>query len=220
LAGAVTKLVYQKRNKQRVNVYLDDVYAFALPDTEAAQLKIGQHLSDADIADLQRANDEAKAFDRALLFLGSRPRSQHEVDARLKQADYTPETRTKVLERLQRLNYIDDWAFAAWWVDNRSRFNARSRRALQQELRQKGIANALIEEAISDLDDDELALAAGLKRAERWLHLSREVYDKKMLGYLQRRGFNYYSARNAADQLWMQSDEDNDTDGSTENAVE
>ena len=133
----------------------------------------------------------------------------HEVETRLKQAEYTAETRAKVLERLQRLNYIDDRAFAAWWVDNRSRFNPRSSRALQQELRQKGIDNALIEEVISGLDDDELALAAGQKRVERWRHLSREAYDKKMLGYLQRRGFNYYSARNASDQLWKTSNPEN-----------
>ncbi len=205
MAGAITRLVYQKRNAQRVNVYLDDVYAFALPDTEAAQLKVGQHLSDAEIADLQQVNAEAKAFDRALRFLGSRPRSSHEVEARLEEAGYEDETRAKVLERLQRLSYIDDRAFAAWWVDNRSRFNPRSSRALQQELRQKGIANPLIEHALASVDDDELALAAGRNRADRWRHLPREAYDKKMLGFLQRRGFNYYSARNATNELWKTS---------------
>jgi len=220
LAGAITKLVYQKRNTQRVNIYLDDVYVFALPDTDAAQLKVGQHLSDAEIAELQQVDAEAKAFDRALRFLGSRPRSSHEVETRLKQAEYSAGTRAKVLERLQRLNYIDDRAFAAWWVDNRSRFNPRSSRALQQELRQKGISNALAEQALAGLDDDELALAAGRKRAGRWRHLPRETYDKKMLGFLQRRGFNYYSARDAANQLWKEFDENSDSESAVDSAVQ
>ena len=205
MAGAITRLVYQKRNKQRVNVYLDDTYAFALPDTAANQLKIGQHLTDAEIAVLQDVDSEAKAFDRALRFLGSRPRSRSEVEARLEQAGYTPEIRAKVLERIQRLGYIDDQAFVAWWIDNRSRFNPRSGRALRQELWQKGVANDLVEQALAGLDDDELALAAGLNRASRWQHLSREAFDKKMLGFLQRRGFNYVTARNVTNQLWKVS---------------
>ncbi len=205
MAGAITRLVYQKRNKQRVNVYLDDAYAFALPDTAASQLKIGQHLTDAEIAVLQQVNAEAKAFDRALRFLGSRPRSRSEIENRLKQAGYTPEIRTKVLERLQRLGYIDDRAFIAWWIDNRSRFNPRSGRALRQELWQKGVDNDLVEQALAGFDDDDLALAAGLSRASRWQHLSREAFDKKMLGFLQRRGFNYSIARNVTNQLWKVS---------------
>ena len=209
MAGAITRLVYQKRNKQRVNVYLDDTYAFALPDTVASQLKVGQHLTDAEIADLRQVDSEAKAFDRALRFLGNRARSRSEVETRLEQAGYTPEIRKKVLERLQRLGYIDDRAFATWWIDNRSRFNPRSGRALRQELWQKGVARDLVEDALAGLDDDDLALAAGLKRASRWRHLPREAFDKKMLGFLQRRGFNYSSARNAADQLWKRLDEEN-----------
>ena len=202
MAGVITRLVYQKRNRQRVNVYLDDAYAFALPDTAASQLKVGQHLSDAEIDNLQQVDSEAKAFDRALRFLGNRPRSRSEVETRLEQAGYAVETRAKVLERLQRLSYIDDQAFVAWWIDNRTQFNPRSIRALGQELRQKGIDSALIEHALADLDDDELALAAGLNRASRWQHLPREAFAKKMLGFLQRRGFNYATARSVVNELW------------------
>ena len=202
MAGVITRLVYQKRNKQRVNVYMDDAYAFALPDTAANQLKIGQHLTDAEIANLRQVDSAAKAFDRALRFLGNRPRSRSEVEVRLEQAGYTPEIRAKVLERLQRLGYIDDQAFVAWWIDNRCRFNPRSGRALRQELRQKGVARDLVEDALAGLDDDELALAAGVNRASRWRHLSREAFDKKMLGFLQRRGFNYSTARSVVNELW------------------
>lgn len=202
MAGVITRLVYQKRNRQRVNVYLDDAYAFALPDTAASKLKIGQHLSDAEIANLQTVDSEAKAFDRALRFLGNRPRSRSEVETRLERAGYTVEIRAKVLERLRRLSYIDDRAFVAWWIDNRTQFSPRSIRALRQELRQKGVDSALIEQALTGLDDDELALAAGLTRASRWQHLPREAFAKKMLGFLQRRGFNYSSARSAVDELW------------------
>lgn len=199
MAGTVTRLVYQKKNRQRVNVYLDDAYAFPLPDTEAAELRIGQHLSDADIARLKKVDDESKAFDRAVRMLGSRPRAQAEIETRLHQADYTPETVQKVVERLQRLSYLDDAAFVHWWIDNRSQFSPRGARALRQELRQKGVDGRLVERALAAIDEQGLALAAAGQRAERWRHLPQPEFRQKMLGFLQRRGFDYSTARAAAD---------------------
>lgn len=203
MAGTITRLVYQKRNKQRVNIYIDDVYAFALPDTEAARLKVGQYLSDDEIVSLRALDSEAKAYDKAIRYLGHRPRSQHEIETRLKRGDFTHETRASVLTRLMRLGYVDDRSFVQWWIDNRRQFSPRGQRALRQELRQKGIAAELIEEALQALDEEEQALAAGLTRAPRWSHLPRQAFYKKMLGFLQRRGFGYADARTATDQLWM-----------------
>lgn len=204
MAGTITRLVYQKKNLQRVNVYLDDAYAFPLPDIEAAKLKIGQHLSDADIAGLRRIDDESKAFDRAVRMLGSRPRSQAEIEARLKQAEYAPEIVQKVVKRLQSLSYLDDAAFVRWWIDNRSQFNPRGVRALRQELAQKGVDRGLIEQALTAIDEETQAVNAGRKRVKRWRHLPRPEFFKKMLGFLQRRGFNYADARAAAEELWQQ----------------
>ena len=53
MAGRITALKYQKRNKDRVNVYLDGRFALGLPAVVAATLKRGQLLSDAEIEALQ-----------------------------------------------------------------------------------------------------------------------------------------------------------------------
>ena len=69
----------------RVNVYLDGSFAFALPDIEAAKLRPGQYLSEADIKRLQGLDSEQKAYDRAVRFLSYRPRSEAEVRVNLAQ---------------------------------------------------------------------------------------------------------------------------------------
>jgi regulatory protein len=54
MAGTITALRFQKRNKDRVNVYLDGQFAFGLAAIEAVRLRVGQTLSDDDVARLQR----------------------------------------------------------------------------------------------------------------------------------------------------------------------
>ncbi len=211
MSGVITRLAFQQKNRQRVNVFLDGVYAFALPDTEAARLKVGQHLSDDDISQLRHVDDEARAFDRSARLLATRPRSQAEIEAHLQQAGFAPETIAHTVARLQAQGYVDDAVFVQWWIDNRSRFNPRSQAVLRQELLQKGVQRSLIEDALAPLDATEQAMAAARPRAERWRLLPQPEFLKKMIGFLQRRGFDYATSRSVAVQLWQeQSDAGHD----------
>lgn len=204
MTGVITRIVYQQRNRQRVNVFVDGAFALALPDAEAARLQVGQTLTPADIARLRQIDDAAKDYDKALRLLGSRPRSQQEIAQRLNRAGYPPEIVSAALARLQQQGYLDDAAFIAWWIENRARFSPRGRRALQQELRQKGLDPQMIDQALAMIPDEDQALAAARQRAARWRGLSQEAFDHKLLSFLQRRGFDFETARAAAAQLWQE----------------
>ena len=197
----VTRLVLQQRNKRRINVFLDDEYAFSLADTLASGLAIGQELDEETIARLQEQDAYQRGMDKAFRLLARRPRSEQEIDEALRQAGHSDAVRARVLARLREMAYLDDRAFARWWVENRVQFSPRSIRALRQELYQKGVPRALIDEALAPLDDEQLALAAGQQRAYRWQHLPRADFEKKMIGYLQRRGFDYTTARHVSTKI-------------------
>ncbi len=205
MPGTITRLVVQKRNRRRINVYLDDTYAFSLSDILAARLTIGQVLSDEAIAQLQAQDAYQQGMDKALRLIARRPRSRHEVDEALRQAGFEAPTRERILSRLTEMAYLDDEAFAHWWVENRIQFNPRSIKALRQELWQKGISNPLIDRVLEPLDDLTLALAAGRQRAYRWRGLPRQDFENRLLGYLQRRGFDYPTAREVTDILWEEA---------------
>ncbi|MGQ9492725.1 MAG: recombination regulator RecX, partial [Anaerolineae bacterium] len=79
MSQKITALKLQKKNRQRVNVYLDGQYAFALQALVAASLKVGQSLSSEEIEQLQRRDAVEVAYERALDFLRYRPRSRAEV---------------------------------------------------------------------------------------------------------------------------------------------
>lgn len=204
MPGTITALVAQKKNPERVNVYLDGQFAFGLAAIEAIRLKRGQVLSDADIARLRSADDVEKAHEKALRFLANRPRSEWEVRQNLKKAGFEAESIDRAVDRLKSVALIDDAAFARYWIDNRNQFRPRGAAALRLELRRKGVERAVIDAVLQDVDlpDEATALQAALARADRYRQAPRPEFAQKLGGYLVRRGFDYAAARAAVDEAW------------------
>lgn len=217
MAGKITSLRFQKGNQERVNVYLEGEYAFALPAIEAAKLRKGQFLSDEEIRALQTVDLAAKAFDRAVRFLGVRPRSEWEVRQNLQR--YRPrggEALTEaqidqVIERLQSRDYLNDREFARYWVEQRNQFKPMSPQALRYELRRKGVAAQIVDSIIEQETDPSMAaLEAARSRAYRWYSLDEAEFHKKMAAMLQRRGFRWEIIREVIQQVWQERNEDED----------
>jgi regulatory protein len=208
MAGTITSLHYQKRTDERVNVYLDGEYAFALPAIDAARLKVGQHLSDADISLLQATDAAAKAYDRAVRYLSFRPRSTAEVRRSLEEAGFAPEAIETALVRLTEQGYLNDAEFARYWVENRQRFRPKGEQALRQELRRTGVDKETIDASLDGLDTGEAAYAAAYAaaqtRAARLAALATEdpvAFRRKLGGFLLRRGFTYDVVREVVTRL-------------------
>jgi regulatory protein len=199
--GVITALEVQKRNKERVNIYLDGTYAFSLAMVEAAQLKKGQALSDQEISELQATDRVHQAVDQAARFLSYRPRSISEVKENLQKKAYDETVIALAIERLERLGYVDDRAFARYWCENRDTFKPRGARALRFELRQKGISDAIIQDVLADFEETDAAYRAAADKARRLRGKDRETFRKKISSYLQRRGFNYATTRDVLTQL-------------------
>jgi len=210
MAGTITRLVAQKRNKERVNVYIDDEFAFGLAMIEALKLKKGQHLTDADIARLKALDEIEKAHERALNYLSYRPRSLNEVRKNLAEK-YPEATVDAVVERLEHAGLINDEEFARFWVENRDRFKPRSERALRYELRQKGVSDRDINLALEELDEAGAALRAAEDRLRRYRNADEATFRKRLSDFLARRGFSYGIIRDVVDQLWSQRSDQPDT---------
>lgn len=202
MAGIITALEAQKRNPQRVNVYLDGRYAFSLAAIEAARLRRGQVLSDEDIERLKERDSFEKAHDRALRFLSYRPRSEAEVRRYLRGKAVSPAIEEEVIERLTRAKLLDDLAFAQYWVENRERFKPRGLPMLRYELRQKGLSEEIIGQVLTDLNEEESAYQAALPRGRKLAHLDQVSFRQKLGAYLLRRGFPHEVVNLAVRRIW------------------
>ncbi|MCB0076152.1 MAG: RecX family transcriptional regulator [Anaerolineales bacterium] len=208
----ITRLAYQKRNKERVNVYLDDEFAFGLALAEAVSLKIGQLLSDEDIARLKRDDEYHKAYGRALDYLSRRPRSQYEIESYLRRKEISEAHIERIVERLTTLHYLDDFAFARYWIEQRESFRPKGARALRAELRQKRVDPAIIDQALNEsaLDEEEGAYQAAAKKRSRWEQIDDYwLFQKKAGAFLARRGYGWDVIRSVCQRLWNEQQHDN-----------
>ena len=200
--GTVTALKVQKRNPQRVNVYLDGEFAFGLARITAAWLHIGQELSAEKIAQLQSEDAREVGYQQALRLLSYRPRASAEVRRNLEKHAMPAEVIEDVLARLQRAGLLDDSRFAQAWVENRSEFRPRGRRALAAEMRQRGLDDESIQQALAEVDEEALADQAASKQSRRLTGLDETAFKHKLSGFLARRGFGYAVIRDTVDRHW------------------
>jgi regulatory protein len=207
MAGRITALKYQKRNRNRVSVFVDDRFALGLPAIVAASLKPGQVLSDAELEALEAKGAIEEGYNRSLNYLSYRPRSRAEVVTYLRRRDMQEKQIDAVVERLEGVGLLDEVAFAEFWVENREKFRPRGLMGLRYELRSKGVSEAIIERVLVTVDVSDSAYRAASKKARQLSHLDRAMFIRKMVDYLARRGFEYELARETAHRYWVEQTE-------------
>jgi len=193
----ITSLKLQKRNQQRVNVYLNGEFAFGLSRILASKLYIGQEISAEMVSQLQAEDTYEVGFQIATKFISYQPRTEAEVRRKLEEKNIGQETIHQIIERLKGICLLDDTKYAQSWVDSRNEHRPRSRRALAYELRHRGIDPKIIDQATETFDDDEMAYRAALKQSRKLEKIEMEVFCQKMLRHLSQRGFSYEVSKQA-----------------------
>ena len=201
MSRKITALRVQQRNKERVSIFLDEEYAFSLPLLEAASLRKEQILTPEDIARLQAIDERQQAYDRAIRFLGYRPRSIAEIRRKLREYEVDEVVIDEVIERLEGFGYINDEEFARFWVRNREDFRPRGAMALRAELREKGISNQIIELTLTDLDSYASAYKAAQNKLSSLRGQDQFTFRRRLSGFLGRRGFDYGTINDVVQKL-------------------
>ncbi len=134
------------------------------------------------------------AYDAAVRFLGPRPRSVSEIRRHLRTKRFDDVAIDPALEKLRAQGYIDDEAFARYWVEQRDTHRPRGERAIVSELMEKGVSREVIDLVIGDREPDAevtRARAAIRRPIARWLTLTQVERKRKIQQYLAQRGFSY-----------------------------
>jgi regulatory protein len=199
----------QANDPERVSVFIDGDFAMGLSRdvAEGANLHVGQELSASDLATLLASEQLARATSAALNFLAWRPRSEGEVRQRLRRSDTPEEVIDQVVGKLRDWRYIDDEDFARRWVENRAAHRPRGTRVLAQELRAKGIDSQLAANVLDEAEIDEAtdALELARKRAGQLSDLEPDVRERRLTGFLGRRGYSFDIIRSVLETLRHES---------------
>lgn len=183
------------RDPERVSLFIDGDFAFGIPAIEALKrgLKSGVELSESDIQELLAVDEVERAVQGAIVFVSYRPRSEREVRDRLRKRDFSQPAIDQAIEQMRGFGYLDDQAFAEWWVGNRSEHRPRGKRLLAGELRSKGVSSDVVGEVIEEagLDETSAALELARKRLPSLSKLDRPAQERRLAAFLGRRGFGW-----------------------------
>jgi regulatory protein len=193
----ITAIKQQIKRFDRYSVYVDGVYTFSLSEAQLVSSGIhsGLEIDSETLAGYQEESTTGKLFDRLLNLFSYRMRSEWEVRDYLRRKQVDESQTTQLIERMQKLGYINDEVFARSWVENRRFGKPTSQRKLRAELQAKridrGIVDKILNEDASQTDEmDVLRQLVAKKRA-------RYPDDVKFMQYLARQGFGYDDIKRA-----------------------
>ncbi|MFE9427205.1 RecX family transcriptional regulator [Kitasatospora sp. NPDC006697] len=133
-----------------------------------------------------------RAREICLRLLTGTARTRKQLADALRKREIPEEVAEEVLSRFEEVGLIDDTAFAAAWVESRHAGRGLARRALARELRNRGVAGAVVEEAVAQLDPEDEAVAARAlvdRKLRGTAGLDRQVRIRRLVGVLARRGY-------------------------------
>ncbi|MBR2658744.1 RecX family transcriptional regulator [Candidatus Saccharibacteria bacterium] len=190
----ITDIRQAVKNENRVNVFVNNKYAFSLDISQVVDfhIKKGLAISAEQLEEYKRASEFGKLYQRALEWTLTRPHSEREVRDYLRRKIYEKkvdkEYVDKILDKLKEKKYVNDEAFATYYVENRFVRRGISRKRLYMELMQKGVAQDIIEEALNARNDEEEILKIIAKKRAKY-------DDVGLIQYLCRQGFSYQLAQ-------------------------
>ena len=192
----ITAIETQKTRGNRRSIYVNGRFLAGV-DGEvvfALGLKVGQQVSEARLAEMLRAETVQRAREAALNLLSYRPRSRNELSRRLALKGYPEDVVEDALAALARADLVNDERFTRDWVASRLQTRPMGATRIAWELRQKGIAKELVEQAVGSIDTEteyELALGLAQRKIKRAGAESSDDGRRRLASFLRRRGFGW-----------------------------
>ena len=134
------------------------------------------------------------AYDAAVRYLAGRPHSVAEIHRHLRSKRFADTDIERAVDRLRAQRYVDDEAFARYWLEQRERFNPRGERGLRSELLGKGVGRDVVDLVLGERAPDaevEQARRTLSRPLARWATLAPAERKRKIHAYLAQRGFGY-----------------------------
>jgi regulatory protein len=199
----------RRPGEKRVKLCLDSgrEMAIGLEICVRRGLRVGEDLGMLELTELEEEEARRLCLESALRLLSYRQRSQAELRERLLRNRFAPEIVGSTVERLCSAGLVNDEQFARTWVESRDIRAPRSRRLMASELRERGVARDLVDEAAGKIDDRDAAYRAAERRARSLRGLPYDKFRRRVGGLLLRRGFDFEVVGETVNRLWREVSE-------------
>ena len=207
----ITKIEVQKKNQDRVNIYVDENFFMAIYKelVFTFNLKKGDIIEEENLRQILKDEMFLKGKNKALTILSKASQSEKKIREKLSD-DFEEDVIDDVVDFLKKYNFINDNELATKIVNTNVNLNKYGKNKIKQNLYNKGIEKSIIETAIDDIDTDkefENALYLGKKRYERLKNEDPRKAYQKIGNHLAYKGFNYDIIKKVLNKLFNEVDE-------------
>ncbi|MPQ42970.1 recombination regulator RecX [Clostridium tarantellae] len=192
----ITNIEMQKRNKNRVNVYIDEDFAFAC-DLEIVYkqgLKKDLPIDLLKIKEIVYRDEIIKCKNSALKTLEKSYKTEKEMKEKLLLKGYSEEIILQAFISLKEYNLINDKKFVEMYIKDKGKIQGRNK--IKYNLIKKGINEELINENLNKLDEvNEKEIALNLAKKKYDILVKRESdkfkLSQKLNRFLIGKGYSY-----------------------------
>lgn len=204
----ITDIKPQVKNPTRCNIYLDNSFycGLELETVMRHRLKIGASVSPEDLDEIQAESETMRALDKALNFISRSQKTKKQVAEYLESKGYLEKTIEAVLDKMSAYKFVNDQNYAKDYAKSASK--NKGKRLISLELKRKGVSDEDMDEALNDIDG-ETETEAATKIAEKYLKSKEKTRENavKCYKYLLSKGFDYDTAKAAADKIIKDEDD-------------
>lgn len=202
----IRAIVADVRRSHLAHVYVGE-QDLLVDATHVAQLGLrsGQTLTEAEIEQLVEFAQVTGARECALSLLAHRTYTEKELSDRLQRREFSHKATAQALAWLRELGLVDDAAYAKRWVEHRRHTKGLGPVRLRHELRERGVAPDLIDDALATLTDEDhetTALEVASARLARMGQTPPRKARRQLYEFLLRRGFSSGTAARVLGRLF------------------
>lgn len=191
----ITKIEVQKKNKDRVNVYINEEFSFAcsMELVYTCNLSKDKEINIDSLKEIIDKDNLIKCKSYALRVLEKTYKTERQIFDKLLQKEYEEKVIDKTIDFLKEYKFIDDEKYTEAYIKDKVKSQGKNK--IKYALINKGISETLVKEKLSYLDKG-IEENTALKLAEKKYRLLvknesdiRKIY-KKLGDYLVRNGYN------------------------------
>lgn len=195
----ITDIKKQRNNLKRYSIFIDGEFAFGLDEIDVLYYKLfdREEISEELFKHIKENVVFTKARDTAVKYLSFKARTEKEVRLRLLKEDYNGDVVEKVISLLKKYSYIDDYAYAGSFLRDKFNLNGFGMERIIKELKQRGIDDEIIDEAVMENEVDEVSRAVSLIE-KKYGFYNYDIKEKRRIaGFLARRGYSFQTIETA-----------------------
>lgn len=194
--GKITSIEVQKRNVNRVNVYIDEIFTFACD----AELIYKQGIQKDAVIDVEsikeivKEDEFIKCKNSALRTVEKTYKTEKELKDKLIEKGFEEDTIKKSLDFLKEYNLLNDEKYTEMYIKDRLRSQGRNK--IKYSLLRKGVSEEIILDKMDNIDDDDENEIAFKLAEKKFNILKKKESDKyklsqKLFRFLLSKGYDY-----------------------------